>query len=864
VTRGFGTADATTESFSYNTAGKLLSSTDGNGHKTTYGYDAEGNRTSEKDAEGNETKWTFNGAHDVLSMTMPGGETTTIKRDGQGNPETISRPGPEETTQVTSYGFTEFGELESIIDPLKRTWSYGYNSNGDRTSVEDPEGNTRTAEYDGDSRLIAITNPRGNAEGVEPAKFTTTVERDLQGRPVKTTDPLGGTTKYSYDGNGNVEAKTNANGHVTKFVYSGDNEVTKVEKPNGAVRETSYDGAGNITSQTDPEKGTTTYVRNIVGQPIEVIDPLKRKSIQKFDDAGNLETVIDPEERETTYGYDDSDRLTKVSYSEGATPDVEYGYDPNGAITKMVDGTGESVLSYDELGRLSSVENGYGDLTGFGYDLAEQLTAIQYPNGKSITRSFDNAGRLESISDWLGGTTTFAYDPDSNLVSIAFPVGTGNVDEYSFDRADRMSGADFFAGEMKATSLSYGRDALGQLEEVESTGLPGAGSTSYEYDQNERLIGAGEASYEYDLRDNLTNAPGRTNSYDAGSQLEAGTGVGYSYDGNGQRSEVAPESGPATSYSYDQAGNLTSIERPEEGEVAGIGMSFTYDGQGLMASQTKGLATNHLTWDLSGPMPLLLDDGENSYVYGPDGLPVLQISKEEGATYLHHDQLGSTRMLTDSAGETTASFSFTPYGALEGSTGTATSPMGFAGQYTESESGLQYLRARFYDPATAQFLTVDPISAHTHAPYAYGKDNPLSFVDPSGLGACILGFIDCDETDDPCDPSQVVATNIMLPACLVSDDAADTVSDVTAGFGDGASFGWTQKAREALGESEPDDTCSLLYDFSNEFGSLFRDFTITVAGTPALRYFPVRVKPQVPRDLPPRYQSPPRDLDPVP
>jgi RHS repeat-associated protein len=55
------------------------------------------------------------------------------------------------------------------------------------------------------------------------------------------------------------------------------------------------------------------------------------------------------------------------------------------------------------------------------------------------------------------------------------------------------------------------------------------------------------------------------------------------------------------------------------------------------------------------------------------------------------------------------------------------------GQYTSSDTGLIYLRARTYDPATAQFLSVDPAEVVTRAPYTYASDNPLNRSDPTGL-----------------------------------------------------------------------------------------------------------------------------------
>jgi RHS repeat-associated protein len=73
-----------------------------------------------------------------------------------------------------------------------------------------------------------------------------------------------------------------------------------------------------------------------------------------------------------------------------------------------------------------------------------------------------------------------------------------------------------------------------------------------------------------------------------------------------------------------------------------------------------------------------------------------------------------------------------------------------AGQYTDSESKLQYLRARYYDPHTQQFLTVDPIADQTGQPYAYTGDNPVKGADPSGMCSASAKTGDfVDSWDDP-------------------------------------------------------------------------------------------------------------------
>jgi RHS repeat-associated protein len=126
-----------------------------------------------------------------------------------------------------------------------------------------------------------------------------------------------------------------------------------------------------------------------------------------------------------------------------------------------------------------------------------------------------------------------------------------------------------------------------------------------------------------------------------------------------------------------------------------------------------------------------------SYIYGPGGLPVEQIAGST-TTYLHHDQIGST-VLIDSAGATgtATTNTFDPYGNVVSTSGSLTTPLMFAGQYLNSESGLYYNRARYYQPSTGQFMSLDPAVGKTMSPYAYVLGNPLNGTDPSGLDRTI-------------------------------------------------------------------------------------------------------------------------------
>jgi RHS repeat-associated protein len=730
ITRGYGTASETTETFSYDTSGNLLSKTDGNGHTTRWTYDSENNMTSKTDPENNQTKWTYDGTHDVVAKTTPNGETTTVTRDSHGNAETISRPAPGKGTQLATYHYDANGDLTSVVDALKHTWGYEYDKYGDRTSETDPEGDKRTYGFDEDSHETSRVSPAGNVKGAEASQYTTKIERDAQERATKATDPLGHTTKYTYDGNGNVETLTDGEGHTTTYAYNGNNQPTKTKAPNGATTETEYDESGRVKSQTDSNKHTTTYTRNILGEVTEIKDPLARLTIEEYDAAGNLIAVTDAAKRTTKYVYDPANRLKEIVYSDGTTPTVKYEYDADGNRVRMTDGTGKSTYTYDILDRPVKSTDGNGDTVGYEYDLTGHQTKLTYPGGNMLTRAYDSDGRLQSVTDWLKNTTTFAYDSNSNLVKTTFPKATGGQDKVAYNQANQVVKITMVNGTKAIASLLYTRGGDGQVKKTTAIGLPGAETTAYGYDSNNRLTSAGATAYEYDATNDPTKTGSSTNTYDAAGELETGTGVTYGYNQLGERTTTTPKGGQTTTYGYDQAGNLTQVK---QGKTGGLNDIYTYSGDGLRAAQIKGKVATHLTWDTHAGPPLILSDEQNSYIYGPGGQPIEAIQSKGAVLYIHHDQQGSTRLLTGASGATEATATYDAYGNTTGTTGKVPIPLGYDGQYTTADTGLIYLRTRVYDPATAQFLSVDPLAMMTRAPYYYANDNPQSFMDPTGL-----------------------------------------------------------------------------------------------------------------------------------
>ena len=105
--------------------------------------------------------------------------------------------------------------------------------------------------------------------------------------------------------------------------------------------------------------------------------------------------------------------------------------------------------------------------------------------------------------------------------------------------------------------------------------------------------------------------------------------------------------------------------------------------------------------------------------------------------YLHADHLGSTNLVTDHAARITARQRYFPYGEVRWREGTLPTDFAFTGQRVEAGLGLLDYRARFYAPVLGRFVSADTLVPNPGNPqdlnrYAYVRNNPLRYADPSG------------------------------------------------------------------------------------------------------------------------------------
>ena len=222
--------------------------------------------------------------------------------------------------------------------------------------------------------------------------------------------------------------------------------------------------------------------------------------------------------------------------------------------------------------------------------------------------------------------------------------------------------------------------------------------------------------------------PGSAHTFDAASQVS-----GFTYDGLGRLTDDG-----AHGFSWDLASRLSSVTNGSNT------VSFTYDALGNRISRTEGGVTRDYVVNYALGLASISVVGEGGadlryYIHTPGGSLLYSIEASDNSRrFYHYDEMGNTLFLTDSGGTVIASYAYSPYGVLLGSTGGVENSyrwQGRLGIMQEGDSGLYYIRARYYDSASGRFISRDPVRAigpKRINPYQYALANPLRFVDVTG------------------------------------------------------------------------------------------------------------------------------------
>lgn len=634
---------------------------------------------------------------------MSGQESRTI--DGNGN--------------ITDYSYNADGRLSAVSMALgtgAAVTRYTYDNNGNKIqeSVSDNKPgeaesvkNTYT-EYDNMNRITSVFGDeegktkytydlRGNVKtlssGITETNTTgnvTTYEYDALGRRIKATDPLGQSETYAYDNMNNLITVTDRNGTVTDNTYNALKNLTNVIRHNGsktAATGYEYNNSGLLKKVFDDET-SVEYEYNIKGQTVKIKDALAEQNVTvkeySYDNDGNTERfkiTTDSLIYDTGYSYDKTGKLLSVKDNMSNKTVASYQYDNSGNISKKILDNGITTqYTYNSLGALESLSNKKGSAVLSSYDYAYNLDG-------SVYRVTDNGGRIQN----------FVYDKNGRLISET-------------DTADN-------------STISYTYDAFGNRTSMTDNGAV----TTYVYDKNNRLVKqtstVGETDYTYDKNGNmLTKSIGTSVPADSASSERARLGLGVMGVGASQNTENAA----IVSYDYDLLNRLISVQSND-----GLDAAYQYDVNGMRISKTiNGNVTNY-KWNGSD----MVSESGKSYFYGHG---IIGSKLNAAAEYYIKDGHGSITGTADSSGNIKSSYAYDAFGNENSDNTDDSNSFGYNSEYLDRETGLIYLRARYYDPSIGRFISEDPIKDGSNW-YAFCNNNPVTFIDPSGMK------LTCDE-----------------------------------------------------------------------------------------------------------------------
>ncbi|MFI9105535.1 LamG-like jellyroll fold domain-containing protein [Streptomyces fildesensis] len=763
---------------------------------TLAAYNTFGERTETQDARGNITVTAFDANGRKIATTLPSytpaGSTNPIHAttawtwDADGNLiQQVDAAG-----NATDYAYDQLADRVSQTNPAIN--AAGTMTRGSYTSSFDLAGNQLTQDTPYGSLTHQSYDDLGRAQStwqyvyLSPSattKVQTTTTYNPAGDIASTASITGVTASYTYDHLGQKTSVSDTTGDTTRYTYDLHGDVTKTVLPDGTIQTATYDTAGRKTATADADKNGNVL----------------RSTSAAYDDNDNLKSTKNALQSTVTYDYDALGKL--VSQSELATADhsivTRYGYDAAGDQTAFTNGKGNTTYStytswglpetkvipatstytsaadrtttqmYDALGQVVSttlpggiaLTNAYdalGDVTqqtGTGADAPTATRSFQYSLNQNLisssvgsTQESYNTNALGQLLSATGqaGSSSFTYNPDGALLTRADAAGTST---YAYDTNGRLaSDTDAATG----TTLTYGYNSLSQptniamgtgantrtfgydaLHRPTSDSLAGPTGTtiasiSYGYDNGDQLIdkttsgfnGASHSTYSYDQAGRLTSWINTPTSTGTAAETK------YSYDDDGNRVTAG-----ATNYTYDARDELTSdgansYTYSARGTLAGktvistsstTANTFDAYGQQATAGATgytydalgRVITSGNTTLAYSGQDNTVASDGTSTYSRGPDGHVTGQNSIGTGATLTWSDAH------TDVVGQFTASGTTLTGSAAYDPWGSATNPstltgtLGYQSEYTDPTTGQVNMHARWYTPASGRFQSAD-------------------------------------------------------------------------------------------------------------------------------------------------------------
>ncbi|MBX7243956.1 MAG: hypothetical protein K1X53_00555 [Candidatus Sumerlaeaceae bacterium] len=768
------------------------------GTTTTYGYVNEGVTTAPEwtkmllaatvAPDGTRTEYEYDANYHVTAIKRPLSRTTRYGYDAEGN-RLWTRDAAGNYWYTT---YNAYGQVTKTEDPTSGTMLTGYNTDGSVSVTTDSEGRATTYAYDSYSRLISTTR----------LGLTSTNEYNAADYLTTVTDTSGGKTVYEYDGMGRKIAQTDPLGNRTQYVYDENWNLRNVIDADGKWTTSTIDKWGHLLKWTDQRGNSTEYTYDLLGRLVSEKNPLNQVTSYSYDNgsgcggcggsggSGRLASKTDPASRTTYYTYDIMGRITTMTYS-GVSDQVVFGFDAAGRRTSMTDNRlplsdlGGQTFSwtYDIMDRVASEVYPGGATTntvGWTYNSLGRRTSMTDPDGNVTAYYYYNTStnrKLYSIQHSQMGETYYSYrDSDGLLDFEDYPNYMRNY--YEYDAAKRVS------------ALGGQHTILYEdLTREEYTYNAASMRTRIDFNPAREGFDPYHKLYKYDPVLRLTEEHKRRSDNNASMYRYA-----YTYDEAGNRTQMVHYDGSSTEttayaynpgnqladtvvndvdwgwFTFDSNGNLEWDENPEtyvhyyhnrenrlyqvHGDSFGA-VGYVYDASGrlLMRTDPDGNKTRYyydgLGWVLIKEKPNGGSAWRTKNVYALKQASLGHIISERINTswngsglptgwsdkWFHYDLLGNVTAETADGGNSVAIVDMEAFGSVNsgGSNG-----FRFETKSSDAAMGLYIFPARNYESNLGCFLEHAPYSPHIEHPYAFGKDNPMSYVDPMGENPYVL------------------------------------------------------------------------------------------------------------------------------
>ncbi|GAA0491372.1 DUF6531 domain-containing protein [Streptomyces olivaceiscleroticus] len=794
VARTEGSAGHLTGTLEYDDATHTTTVTDSLGHARVYEHDDAYRLIRETDPLGNTTHRKWDEAHRLISVTDPLGHTTRYHYDDRGRTTAVIHPDGTRATAV----YNDAGDALQLTAPDGSVLGQEFDGCGNRISTSDPAGGTTRYAYTATGHLKAVTDPLGHTTHIhcdeaglpttvtDPLGAATCYDRDAFGRPVTITDPVGAVTRLEWSPEGNLVRRTGPGGAMETWTYDGEGNCTSYTDPHGGTATFEYTHFDLLAARTDPDGTRHTFTHDTELRLAAVTNPQGLTWNYTYDEAGRLTAESDFDDRIVTYHRDGAGRVTTRTTPLGEA--IAYSHDALGrVITKDAAGR-VSNFTYDPAGRLLGATNPDCDLS-FQYDALGRVTA-ETINGRTTSHTYDPLGRRTHRTTPTGNTTRYVHDAAGRRTqlsagghTLAFThdaVGrelTRTLDAdaltfaYAWEPTGRLTGQTAGTARHVVRRRDYHYRADGYL-----TGI----NDSYHGEHHISLDAAGRVtavtaqewneSYSYDTAGNQASAAWPDNhphpdargerSY-TGTRITRAGAIRYEHDAAGRlrlRRQARLSRKPDTwHYIWDAEDHLAQVITPD-----GTRWRYLYDPLGRRIAKERMAADGgtvlervDFTWD--GPVlieqattdPALLDHSV-TLTWEHDGLhPISQTERKlDGATQaeidtrffaIATDLIGTPTELIAPDGDVAWHTRTTLWGTTTwDASATAYTPLRFPGQYYDPESGLHYNHHRYYDPATARYLTPDPLGLEPAPNPATYVRNPHTWSDVLGLAPCTV------------------------------------------------------------------------------------------------------------------------------